>query len=430
MDIIILGHNYAPELIGIGPCTTGMAEALAGQGHRVRVICGQPSYPAWQVTAGYHGWRPRRTIENDVVVHRLPLYVPRDPNGVRRLLHHFSFAALALVALLAALLVRRPDAIVAIAPSIASTLVARLLAWLARRPLWLHVQDFEVDMAAATGQFHADGRFVRAVERAGLTGGRASSISPRMCDRLVALGNDPAHVVTFRNWANPAVRPLALPSRYREEWRIDRPHVALYSGSIAAKQGIGIVVEAAQRLAARDDLLFVICGEGTNRGALAAAAATCGNMLIRDLQPSERLPDLLGLATVHLLPQIAGAADLVLPSKLPNMLASGRPVVATSRAGTGLADEVEGCGIVVEPHDAAAFAAALAHLLDDADLRAAYGKAAHERASTRWNKATILGDFERELRLLDLERRERRLSHRCARRWRSLIADPVGGLAE
>ena len=246
-----------------------------------------------------------------------------------------------------------------------------------------------------------------------------------MCDKLVALGNDPADVVTFRNWANPAVQPLTLPSHYREEWRIDRPHIALYSGNIAAKQGIEIIVQASRLLAARKDLLFVVCGEGSNRDALIAAAADCGNMLFHDLQPPGRLSELLGLATVHLLPQIAGAADLILPSKLPNMLASGRPVVATARADTGLAEEVAGCGIVVDPHDPWAFARAIAQLLDNSDMRNAYGKAAQARAATRWDKATILGDFETELRQLDLEARQRRLTQR----WRASVANPIGRAA-
>ena len=46
------------------------------------------------------------------------------------------------------------------------------------------------------------------------------------------------------------------------------------------------------------------------------------------------MADFLSLASVHLLPQIVGAADLVLPSKQTNMLASGRPVVATAAPGT------------------------------------------------------------------------------------------------
>ena len=431
-DILILGHNYAPEPIGIGPCTTGMAEALAASGHRVRVICGQPSYPHWKVAEGFRWRRWRRSLEGGVSVLRLPIYVPRQPSGMRRILHNLSFALQAFIAVFTTLIRRRPDVIVAIAPSVLSTLVARLFAWIARRPLWVHVQDFEVDMALATGQF-AFGRFgrwcARLLERGGHRGDLVSSISPGMCDRLIAHGNDPAAVIEFRNWASPMIMPPATESPYRALWHIDRPFVALYSGNIAAKQGIEIVVAAARLLARRDDLLFVICGNGTNREALMAAASDCPNILFHDLQPLEQLSELLGLATIHLLPQIAAAADLVLPSKLPNMLASGRPVVATAQAGTGLADAVHGCGIVTAPHDEHAFADAIAYLIDHPQERETMGLAAQRHATERWHKDAILGAFEHRLRLLDIEQRSRRWSSRLLRQRFSAFDGP-GPLAE
>lgn len=49
MRLLILGFNYAPEKIGIAVYTTGMAEALAAEGHEVRVIAGQPYYPARKI---------------------------------------------------------------------------------------------------------------------------------------------------------------------------------------------------------------------------------------------------------------------------------------------------------------------------------------------------------------------------------------------
>ena len=57
--------------------------------------------------------------------------------------------------------------------------------------------------------------------------------------------------------------------------------------------------------------------------------------------------------------QQANAADLVMPSKLNGILASSRPVVATARAGTEVANVVAGCGVVVACADAAAFTAAV-----------------------------------------------------------------------
>ncbi|MFM5906500.1 MAG: glycosyltransferase, partial [Novosphingobium sp.] len=100
-------------------------------------------------------------------------------------------------------------------------------------------------------------------------------------------------------------------------------------------------------------------------------------------------------------PQIAGAADLVLPSKLANMLWSGRPVVATTVGGTGLHAEVSDCGIVTEPGDAHAFAAAIAQLIDNPDQVRRLGEVGRARAAQRWEKEAILTHLSAEIGQLD-----------------------------
>jgi hypothetical protein len=42
VKIKIVGINYFPELTGIAPYTTGMAEGLAAYGHNVNVVTGLP----------------------------------------------------------------------------------------------------------------------------------------------------------------------------------------------------------------------------------------------------------------------------------------------------------------------------------------------------------------------------------------------------
>jgi colanic acid biosynthesis glycosyl transferase WcaI len=406
LDILVIGHNYAPEPVGIAVYTSGMAEMLAADGHEVRVICGTPCYPHWSVLPGYSHYKVTHRCEGGVAVTRLPHFVPSVPRGWRRILHHLSFALLATWAMLRACWRRRPDVIVAIAPSILSTAVARLVATCVRRPLWIHVQDLELEVALATGQLPGGRRtaaLLGAVERWALSGDRVSSISPAMRERLAAKLGRGAAVFEFRNWADPAVVHRAeAESPYRREWRIGRPHVVLYSGNIAAKQGVELVVEAARLLGWRTDIQFVICGNGANRAALEGAARGSG-VMIHDLQPTELLGDLLALASVHVLPQIAGAADLVLPSKLPNMLASGRPVIATAGEGTGIAGELGGAGLLTPPHDARALADAIASLIDDPTRRAAMGAAGRRLAAARWNKREILEQFGRELRTLVVE---------------------------
>jgi colanic acid biosynthesis glycosyl transferase WcaI len=111
----------------------------------------------------------------------------------------------------------------------------------------------------------------------------------------------------------------------------------------------------------------------------------------------ERLNDLLNAADIHLLPQRADAADLVMPSKLAFMLASGKPVIAGAAAGTALARAIEGCGITVAPGDAAAMAGAIGELARDEPRRRELGGHARARAIAEWDREAILAAYENVL---------------------------------
>lgn len=106
---------------------------------------------------------------------------------------------------------------------------------------------------------------------------------------------------------------------------------------------------------------------------------------------------LLNLADIHVLPQRADAADLVMPSKLLGMLASSRPVLATARPGTELARVLEEVGLVVPPEDAGALAAGILRLARDPALRARLGAQGRRLCQARWAREKVLGDFARRL---------------------------------
>ncbi len=408
LRVAILGINYAPEEIGIARYTTDMAVVLAARGHQVEAIVGKPYYPQWTTYLPYRkpGWH--RDTERGVAITRCPHYVPAIPDGRRRIIHLASFAAAALGPALRLAFRRgrnRPQVVICVVPALLSLPVAWLAARLTGAKLWVHVQDFEVEAAFATGLLTAYGSvatFAQAVENRLLRlADRISTISPQMCARLVQKGLAPDRVLQIRNWADvqPAEAPAEAAS-LRERWGLGDKHIALYAGNIANKQGIAILIEAAQLSAHRRDIIWVICGQGPNRQRLEVLAAGLDNVQFHNLQPTPRMRELLGMAAVHVLPQIAGAADLVLPSKLTNMLASGRPVVATAIPGTGLSDEVEGCGVVTPPGDAASLARTVCELIDDPALRRELGLAGKLRAKERWAREHIIDRLESELVLI------------------------------
>ncbi|MCR8724579.1 WcaI family glycosyltransferase [Frigidibacter sp. ROC022] len=405
MRLLILGINYAPEIISTAVYTTGLAEDMARRGDEVAVVTAVPYYPAWKVASGWRQ-RWRRERREGVTVTHCPLYVPARPTGARRILHHASFALTALPVMLWSALRRRPDLVLVIAPSLVAAPVGWLAARLTGARAWLHIQDFEVEAAFATGLLAESSRVGRAAvafERWLLRRfDRISTISGPMLKKLCQKQVPEARVFELRNWANlAAVRPLDGPSPLRKALGIDRRHVVLYSGNLANKQGLEIIPEVARRLAHRDDLAIAVCGDGPMCERLLRSARGLPALRCFPLQPPEKLSDLLGMADIHLLPQIGGAADLVLPSKLTNMLASGRPVIATARPDTALGREVEGCGCLTPPGDAGALAAAIEALLDDPAERARLGAAARARAIERWNGEVILDRLHREfLRML------------------------------
>ncbi|BDT66912.1 D-inositol-3-phosphate glycosyltransferase [Comamonadaceae bacterium OS-1] len=402
MKILLYGINFAPELTGIGKYTGEMAAWLAARGHQVRVITAPPYYPAWQVSPGYSASRYTTEQWQGVTVMRTPLWVPARPGGAKRLLHLASFALGSLPVLLRQWF-WRPNVVWVVEPPLFCAPAAAMLARLAGGKAWLHIQDYEVDAAFDLGLLKgaalrrcvvaAEGWLMRRFHR-------VSTISGRMLGRAQAKGVDAARLVSFPNWVDiSAIQPLRGPSPYRAELGIAADAVvALYSGNMGGKQGLEVLAEAARLLTDQPQVQFVLCGGGAGRADLVQRCLGLPNVRFLDLQPVERLSDLLGLADIHLLPQRADAADLVMPSKLTGMLASGRAVVATAHPHTELGRVVaQHCGVVVPPEDAAALAGAIRTLAADAPRRAQLGRSARAYALAELDRDAVLARFEAQL---------------------------------
>lgn len=405
MRILIHGINYAPDEIGIPKYTTEMAEWFAARGHQVRVVTAPPYYPAWQVPSGYKRLRKWRETLNNVGIVRVPIYVPTNPTGLKRLLHLTSFA---ITSALPAVLIAtfwRPDVVMGIAPALTSAPATWLAARLGGSAAWLHIQDFELDAAFEMGLLRGEKSrgIAETIERWILRRfDRVSTISQKMMEGLERKGVNPKSIRELRNWVDvDAIQPMSEPSSFRAEWKASTDDIiCLYSGNIANKQGLEIIIDAADHLAEQKHVRFVVCGQGSGHAAFTAQAQSRHNITMLPLQPFEQLNALLNAADIHMLPQKAGAADLVLPSKLTGMLASGRPVVATAEDGSGLASEVDGCGITTPPEDARAFSNAIQKLAATPALRDTLGKAARTAALARLDVNAILARAESEFAMI------------------------------
>jgi colanic acid biosynthesis glycosyl transferase WcaI len=406
MRILVCGINYAPDLIGVPKYNTELCETLAASGHVVRLVTAPPHYPAWRVPNEYRSRWYAREFLNGVEITRAPIYVPAQPSGATRLLHHLSFSLSSSGPLLAIAIAWRPDIVLAIAPSLLSAPMAALAARAAGATAWLHIQDLEIDSAFELGLLRNRGmrRIMCGIERLILRRfDRISTISPQMLRRLEQKGIAPQKLREVRNWIDTA---RIVPGRRQTAFRATlglKPTdiVALYSGAMSNKQGLELIVGAAAAMGkSHPNIRFVLCGDGPHRADLVQMANGLDNIRFLQLQPVERLSELLSTADMHILPQRAQAADLVLPSKILGMLASGRPIIAMADPGTGIALEIDGAGLIIPPDNTDALGAAVKRLADDDGLRARLGVAARQRAEQKWDRTSVIRSLEREFLLL------------------------------
>jgi colanic acid biosynthesis glycosyl transferase WcaI len=402
VKILLYATNFAPELTGIGKYTGEMANYLANAGYDMRVITAPPYYPEWKVINGYSSFAYRTECFGKVEVWRCPLWVPRLPSGFRRILHLLSFTLSSFPILLFQVMYWKPDILFLVEPTLLCAPSAWLLARLFGCKLWLHVQDFEVDAAFELGFFSLPWLKRLALKLDRLLMARfdkVSTISELMLERLVKVkGVERSRCHLFPNWVDTKlIQPLNGQNIFRQEWQVlDDTCVILYSGNLGAKQGLELIIDAAFLLKDQSQILFVICGSGSSKEQLIDKASHLANIKFLDLQPFDKLNQLLNAADIHLLPQTSQASDLVMPSKLQGMFASGRPVIATAHPNTQLANTVKDHGLVVTPGNPQQLAKAIQMLTKDSSLRYRLGKSARQYAVTHWEQEQILTQIEEE----------------------------------
>ncbi len=393
--LLVVALNYAPEQTGIGKYVGEMTEWLAARNVDIRVVTAPPYYPAWSVSPGYSARRYTKETLAGAQVYRCPIWVPRYPRAIKRILHLLSFAVSSLPIVLWQALTWRPDVVFVVEPPLGAAPIARLAAALCGARSWLHVQDFEVDAAFGLGLLRAPRlkRVILGTESWLMRRfDHVSTISDAMRAKLRSKGVVANRIISFPNWVDTGlIRPINSTKALRAELGIaSGARVVLYSGNMGEKQGLEAVLEVAKCFAADPEVLFLMCGDGAVRPRIARAAAEVGNVRLIPLQSHARFNELLNLADLHLLPQLAAAEDLVLPSKLTAIMASGRPVVATARNGSDVARAATNGGIVVPPGDIPAFAGAIRSLLADEVLRNKLGAAGRSYAVEYWERERVM----------------------------------------
>lgn len=404
MDLVVVTPHLLPDTAPTGAVVTRIVEELSLRGHRIEVITSLPWYRDHQVEEGYGGRLVRVEDTPWGRVTRVHPFPSQDKRNIPR--RALSFAGFSTI--VAAVGRRGPDVdgVLAVSPPLTLGLDGWTIARARRARFIFNIQDVFPDVAIELGVLKSAPVIAAARRLERFCYSKADAITVLSEDlkrNLTVKTGDPDRIHVIPNFVDTrAIQPVERENAYRKEFGLTGKTVVMYAGNVGLSQSLELLLHAAARSADREDIVFVINGQGSGRSQLEAEARGLNNVRFVDSQPSELLPEVLGAADIHVVPLKKGLAASSVPSKTYSVMAAGRPLIASVDPGTEIARLVErsGAGLAVPPEDPDAFWAGLERLLDDPDGRTNMGEAGRSWVETWASAGAVAEAYESLFRSL------------------------------
>jgi glycosyltransferase involved in cell wall biosynthesis len=377
MRIVFFSHYYPPEVNAPASRTSEHARVWARAGHDVVVVTCAPNHPGGRLYPGYANLpRQSETIDGVRVV-RVWTYLAANEGFARRTLNYISYAASATLGMVG---LDRPDVVVSTSPQFFCGLTGLVAKTIWRRPWVLEIRDLWPESIVTVGAMRK-GLIVRMLER-------IEALAYRRADRIVSVtdsfvahiaerGGTREKIAVIKNGANLELFTQAGDEEdCKRQYGLAGRFVAAYVGTHGMAHGLDTVLEAAKLL--RDDprIVLLLVGDGAERERLEQRKREMGlgNVIMLGQQPKDAMPGIWAATDVSMI--LLRRSDLfktVLPSKMFEAMAMGRPIVlGVEGEARALLDEAGG-GIGITPQSAEELAAAVKRLADDRELCARLG---------------------------------------------------------
>ncbi len=351
-----------------------LARSLTQRGEQVKVLTGFPNYPGGRLYPGYK-IRPWQKEQIDgVPVNRIPLYPSHDSSALHRAINYASFALSASTIGLPA--GRNADVAYVYHGGAMVGLPAILLKTAWRLPFVYDIADMWPESITESGMISSErtrrivesvvSRWCRIVYKAAA---QITVLSPGFKRLLIERGVEGSKVHVIYNWADEEVFfPLPRDEDFARQVGIDTSAFnVLYAGNIGAFQGIDTILKAAALLDQTPDIRFTIVGTGQREAEMRALADRMKLTNVRFLgqQPYKTIPKLSPLADVLLVHlNDHKFFSTTVPGKTQVSLATGRPIVMGVRGDAADLVRRAEAGLVCEPENPEAMAAAVRQLYE------------------------------------------------------------------
>lgn len=366
-SILFISQYFYPEQFS----NNAIAQELVRRGHSVVAVPCVPNYPQGVFFDGYSNSDRRDETWNGVKIRRVRT-ISRGRSAWRLALNYFSYPFFALLKIATSDAKTADVSFVSMPSPLFQALVGIWARRIWRVPTVYWVQDLWPETVRYIFNLN-DGLLLKLLDAiCGWIYRRADLVmvqSPAMIPFIERHGVARSRIRVLHNTAPPIYKPLD---------RNCSPEIAalmppgkfclLFAGNVGESQGLELLVEAAYRIRHRDDIAYIIVGDGRALPALKDKVLElnlkdkftfCGQRMEREMPQFFACADAL-FVCLRPFPNF----ELTVPYKLQTYLACERPILASiSGEGARVVKEA-GAGLACESGDAAALADAIERLAD------------------------------------------------------------------
>lgn len=399
MNLLVITNYFPPEIRSASHLFYELSESFVNNGHKVTVVTGFPRDNIKELPPKYKGKLILREMINGIKVVRIATVSPPRNIAVLRGLEQFM---LALQFLWGGLVSGKQEAILVYSPPLPLGLSAIVISKLKRIPFVFNMQDIYpqciVDLGILKNPlliklFEGIERFI--YRTADYITVHSEGNSKHVISKRIA----PSKVIVLPNWVDTdMITPSDRLNRFRESNDLGDRFVVSYAGVMGYAQDLGTIIEAAKQLRTHKDILFLLVGDGVMKKDLVRQVADLklSNVRFLPMQPREEYPEILASSDIGLVTLKREVVTPVVPAKLLNIMASGRPVVASANLSGDMAKIIRTaqCGYCVEPEKPEMLAQAVLKLYNDAALREERGNNGRKYAEEYFSRTICVKKYE------------------------------------
>lgn len=399
MRILLLTNAYPPEIGGQANLCYELAQALTGMKHSVQVITRFPLHLPKELAPSHGGkWIIKeKRPEAEVIRVNIPQLSRKIPL-MREVEHFLYFIYFAFACLISG----PADIIWTSSPPLEMGYAARLAGLVKKKRIVLNVQDIFpqnlIDLGVIKNNYliSLSRRLERFLYRQVDWITVMSDGNKKIIDRS---SQRPDIVSVMPNWVDTDfISPGERNNAFRKEYGLGDKYVVSFAGCMADSQDMDIILDSAKLLESKEDILFLLAGNGPKYNEVVNKIKTTGliNIKIIPIQPREKYVEMLAASDVGMVTLNPKVATPTVPSKIKSIMAAGRPVLASFPLGGDAPKLITAarCGIMINAGDTRSFCEAILKLYNDTRLREELGRNGRDYVVKHLSVKTMAADYE------------------------------------